>query len=163
MTTAGKAVPAVCDAVYLSNQREVRLYLSKDIAKYVSLSPYTITSTGLMDTDGNAVTLSNSVYFTPEADCELYDISIANVWFKLGDATYYAQPNSGPCDVNIRIVNSSSEEKTATLRISAIGTNGTSRVLKEEQIILAKNTETTKGFSGLTFFSGEKLDITLIK
>ena len=156
-------VPVVYDTVYYSNHDEVRIYLNNDISRYVSLSPYVITSTGVKDEDGNVVTLSDSVYFTPEEDCELYDISIANVWFKSGDTTYYTQPVKGPCDVEVRVVNASTETKTATLNILAIGTNGTSRLLKAEEITLSSNTEITKGFSGLTFFSGEKLDITLVK
>ncbi|MBR2500538.1 MAG: hypothetical protein IKB60_05620 [Clostridia bacterium] len=156
-------MPVVCDTVYYSNNDEVRLYLNKNISRYVSLNPYSISSTGIKDENGNAVTLSGSVYFTPEADCGLYDISIANIWFKSGDATYYAQPQSGPCDVEVRIVNSSTETKTATLCISAVDTSGVSRLLKEEEVSLASNTEIIKGFSGLAFFSGERLDITLKK
>ncbi len=163
VTTAGTDVPVVCDAVYVSDKSEVRLYLTKDIAKYVSLNPYSITSTGVKDTDGGAVTLSGQVYFTPENDCELYDISIANIWFKNGDATYYSQPAEGPCDVNVRIVNSSSEEKTATLKISAIGTDLSSRPLGQEEITLGANEEITKGFKSLSFFRGEQVEIELIK
>lgn len=158
MVTTGREIPVVADTLYLSNSKEIRLYLNESIENYVSLSPYNITSMGVKDTEGGEVSFSEQVYFNPENDCELYDISIANVWFKSGDATYYVQPTTGPCDVYLRIVNSSAQEKNATLRISA-----GSRILKEEIVTLAANTEITKSFKGLSFFEGEKIEILLVK
>lgn len=163
MTTVGGKSPTVVKTVYFPTENEVRLYLSKDIKNSVSLNSYKVTSTGIKSTDKKEVSLSQSVYFTPEEKCELYDISVANIWFKSGESTYYAQPKNGPCDVYVRIVNASGETKEATLKISAAGKNGTERVLKEEKIKLLSNEETTKGFKELSFFDGEKIDISLIK
>ncbi|MBR2500588.1 MAG: hypothetical protein IKL09_08230 [Clostridia bacterium] len=156
-------MPVVDDAVYHASIGEVRLYLNDNIADYISLNPYKITSKGLKDTAGNTVLISSEAYFTPEEETELYDICIANVWFKQNDLICYVQPNAGPCDVFVRVLNSSYEPKIATLKISAIGTDGKARLLKEEEVTLQRETEITKGYEELTFFEGEKLDIKLVK
>ncbi len=161
VTIAGTEVPVVEDAVYHASANEVRLYLSDGIEG--NTSPYTITSENVEDTDGNPVELSGESYFISEETADLYDISIANIWFKNGDATYFTQPKSGSCDVHVRVVNSSYESKTATLQILAVGTGGDSRAISKEEITLARETEITKVYEDLTIVEGEKLDIKLLK
>lgn len=164
VTTTGVIAPVVAKASYIPTNNEVRLYLNSELANYVSLNPYTVTSKGLKNIDGEAVALSENVYFTPENDCELYDISIVNVWYMKNGATLYSKPASGPFDLKVRVVNSSNETKSVRLMIRAIGSDGESqRVLAEENISLASGSKVTKEFEALEFFEGETVDVVLEK
>ncbi len=163
VTTAGANVPVVGDVTYLPANGEVRVYLTDKISEHLSLSPYLITSTNLKNIDGGAVTLSENVYLSFENECNLYDISIVNVWYKKDGATLYKAPENGPCDLSVRVLNSSNESKTACLKICAKGSSEASRLLAEADISLASEQETTKDFTALEFFKGEMIEVYLEK
>ncbi|MBR2500433.1 MAG: hypothetical protein IKB60_05085 [Clostridia bacterium] len=163
VTTAGTSVPVVGDISYLPADGEVRVYLTDKISEHVTLNPYLVSSTNLKNIDGGAVSLSESVYLNFESDCDLYDISIVNVWYKKDGVALYKAPESGPCDLSVRVLNSSNKSKTACLKICTKGSNEASRLLAEENISLTSEQETIKDFTALEFSEGEMIEVYLEK
>lgn len=164
VTMEGSVVPIVEKIAYLPVKNEVRVYLNKDLLKPVSINPYTVRTTGLMNISGETVILSEQVYFTPENKCELYDISAVNIWYMKDGTILYRQPENGPCDLKVRVYNSSAEEKNVSLVIRAIGSDGErSRELRRTKITLAPEEEFIETFKDIEFFEGETVDVTIEK
>ncbi|MBR2500308.1 MAG: hypothetical protein IKB60_04435, partial [Clostridia bacterium] len=69
---------AVSEVMYFPKDRELRIYL-ENVPEYDLLPSYQLTATGLKDTDGNKVSINETVSVTAEEECPLYDVSVLSL------------------------------------------------------------------------------------
>lgn len=159
ISAAGDYSSAVGDVRYFPMLSEVRVYL-KNVPNYTFAPKYNVTSTGLKDTNGNEVSLNESVYLTTFEDCDLFDVSVLNLTFTQGGQTYYKQPKEGNYTVNISVINTTGKTKTVEILIYAENNDGNIREILRDEATLSPDMIFEKSCS-VEIFSGETICVSV--
>lgn len=115
VTPAGASAPVgVKEARYYPRTGEIRLYLAEDID--FDKTPYRVTSNGLTDVSGNAMSLDKAVYPLREIAGTGNDIEMTFLAYVSEDGIpVYSFTSGGAYTVKTKIVNSAQTKKEATL------------------------------------------------
>ena len=146
---------AVSEVMYFPKDRELRIYL-ENVPEYDLLPSYQLTATGLKDTDGNKVSINETVSVTAEEECPLYDVSVLSLTYTKDGKTYYKQPEEGNFIANISVINTSKKTSKIEISICAKNEEGNIREICTEEVTLDSDRVFENSYS-IEILSGETI------